>query len=694
MTWFLEAPRRVHLDFHTPKTPYPVGEKFDANAFADTIAAAHVTEVTCFAKCAYGYAYHDTAIGNRHPNLAKDLLAEQIQALHDRGIRVMAHYSVSLDEVAFLSRPTWRQRDREGNDSKTINSHGKPDYWGYLCVNSPYREEKVLPEIDELAAGWEIDGVFLDVVTFPPGMCLCHFCKRKFQLLHGLELTPSLAASEASLFNEFQMQSRRSFLQDVRNSLKAHRPEAIMCANSHGGHVGSDRRILDFVDYAIVESRPGSFGRSYSDQGFHSRYARNLHKPFQIMNTRFVSSWADFTVKRAEELKFEYATILANGGQVSSGDHMYPEGNLEPAAWNVLGEAFGWAEPRQRWWAESKSVRHIAVLASIPHDQLKSPETSESPRDVTPERVLTAYDQMLLERHKQFDLIDETCLLDSLQDFQILVLPENAVVSDPVEECIREWVRGGGQLIGVGLGFPDGDGGHRLEDVLGLDFADAAPYSVFYYRLGQRIAGTYGDTPLVVSQPVAKARSTTAESLADAWFPLLERSSDRFFSHVSAPPYQKSPYPGISLNSFGAGRAAFIATNVGQEYLLKNHVWMRDILGNTVDLFDDAPPWKVEASPSLEGSLMRSDSDLLLHLTFFHAERSTMGGVEGGVAGHAPTEWIPPVRNIAVMIKAPAAESVMWEPDGEELPFEQCGEYVRVELPELKIHGILRVRGY
>ena len=281
-----------------------------------------------------------------------------------------------------------------------------------------------------------------------------------------------------------------------------------MCPNSHGGHVGQDRRILDFVDYAIIESRPG-FDRGYSDQGFQSRYARNLHRPFQIMNTRFVTTWADFTVKPAEELKFEYATMLANGAQLSTGDHMYPEGRLEPAAWKAMGQAFRWAEPRQRSWVESKPVRHIAVLVNVPHDQL----TPQRPGEATPQRVLAAYDQMLFERHKQFDLVDETCLLRSLDDFGILVLSENAIVSEAVEGRIRDWVRAGGRLLGVGLGFPNGRGGHYLEDVFGLEFIDAAPYSVFYYRLGERIVGDYGDTPLVISQPVAKARATTAGTL-------------------------------------------------------------------------------------------------------------------------------------------------------------------------------------
>lgn len=40
----------------------------------------------------------------------------------------------------------------------------------------------------------------------------------------------------------------------------------------------------------------------------------------------------------------------------------------------------------------------------------------------------------------------------------------------------------------------------------------------------------------------------------------------------------------------------------------------------------------------------------------------------------------------------PEELDIGWEPDAEELPFERRGDYVHVELSELKNHGIVQVR--
>ncbi len=47
--------RQVHLDFHTSEHIAGVADDFDAEAFADTLAKAHVDSVTCFARCHHGW---------------------------------------------------------------------------------------------------------------------------------------------------------------------------------------------------------------------------------------------------------------------------------------------------------------------------------------------------------------------------------------------------------------------------------------------------------------------------------------------------------------------------------------------------------------------------------------------------------------------------------------------------------------
>ena len=53
--------RRLHPDFHIPEYVTNVASEFDGDAFADSLAEAHIDSVVIFAKCMYGFGYwkHD-----------------------------------------------------------------------------------------------------------------------------------------------------------------------------------------------------------------------------------------------------------------------------------------------------------------------------------------------------------------------------------------------------------------------------------------------------------------------------------------------------------------------------------------------------------------------------------------------------------------------------------------------------------
>jgi len=133
-------PRRtVHLDFHTGPDVPDVGSDFDATKFGDAFSAAHVDSVTVFAKCHHGHLYYNTERAERHPSLPDglDLLGEQIEALHSRGIRAPIYLSVQVDEYAANQHPEWVAREEDTRSVKMYadktpapDSGGCPEFRG------------------------------------------------------------------------------------------------------------------------------------------------------------------------------------------------------------------------------------------------------------------------------------------------------------------------------------------------------------------------------------------------------------------------------------------------------------------------------------------------------------------------------------------------------------------------------------
>ena len=102
MAGFPMRMRQIHLDFHTSEAIAGIGSKFDPDEFGDTLQEARVNSITCFARGHHGWIYYDSAAHPEriHPQLARrNLLVEQIQACHARGIRAPVYTTVQWDHL-------------------------------------------------------------------------------------------------------------------------------------------------------------------------------------------------------------------------------------------------------------------------------------------------------------------------------------------------------------------------------------------------------------------------------------------------------------------------------------------------------------------------------------------------------------------------------------------------------------------
>ena len=114
----LLSPRQIHLDFHTSEWIPQVGARFDAAEFARTAREAAISSMTVFARCHHGWLYYPSRqFPERvHPQLAaKNLLTDQVRALHDTGIRAPVYITVQWDYYSANRHPEWLIRKRDGS---------------------------------------------------------------------------------------------------------------------------------------------------------------------------------------------------------------------------------------------------------------------------------------------------------------------------------------------------------------------------------------------------------------------------------------------------------------------------------------------------------------------------------------------------------------------------------------------------
>ena len=107
----------------------------------------------------------------RHPHLERDLLREQIEACHARGIRVPIYTTVQWDHLTAAEHPEWRIVTPEGALEGTPPFEA--GFYRKLCLNSPY-VELLQAHTRDIQDTLPVDGLFFDIVQATP--CVCRWC--------------------------------------------------------------------------------------------------------------------------------------------------------------------------------------------------------------------------------------------------------------------------------------------------------------------------------------------------------------------------------------------------------------------------------------------------------------------------------------------------------------------------------------
>lgn len=645
--------RKIHLDFHTSPLVTGVGAQFDADAFGNTLASAQVDYVVCFAKCHHGMSYYNTRAGTRHPALTFDLLGAQVEACHRRNIAVSAYLSVVCDEEAARQHPEWQQLGPDG----TPRNKTPGQKWATVCLNSPYVEESLVPQVEEVCRQYDVDGMWFDMVYLIDNACYCEWCRRRVRDM-------GLSYDDPDARFRYAMASIQDYLRRCSGAIRAIKPHLDIEYNDQVRL--NARRSLPYITGFEIECTP--WARGYFYFGQFCRYVRTLGLPSHGVTPRFHRAWADFgSVKTVAQLQWETATMLANGSGCSIGDQLDPSGRLEPLVYQRIGAAYRDVAACEPWCRDARPVTEIAVLADDErggHGAARAPD------------AIWGVTRMLVETRHQFDIIDRET--EDLDRYRLLILPDSLEIDAALASRIQAFVDRGGKLIASGqAGFAPED--HRLlVPALGVEWAGLTEYSVnFIEWIGP---GGYDDAGFryVVRFPFAQVTpGVNTTTLAALWHPIFERTPEHYTSHHHAPPGRRSAHPAIVRSA----NAIYMSAPLFGAYHLHGDFHCRDLFERCLDSLLPERLVKVEGPHTLEVTVMRQENRHIIHLVNYAACKR----------GRAPEciEAIPPLFDVGLTIRTGAVRRVYQAPSGDALAFTQSVDNVRVRVPRIDIHQMI-----
>ena len=658
--------RQVHMDFHTSEKIPDIGRDFDPDDFARTLEEAHVDSVTCFARGHHGWLYYTSKNMPElmHPNLARrNLLKDQIDACHARGIKVPVYTTVQWDAKTAREHRDWLVQNENGAPFK--QKPFDPGFYANICLNTPYVDflKAHVSDIFE-SLGAPLDGLFLDILNIQP--CCCPNCRAEM-------LSRGMDPMDVDQRYAFAQEVLDRFKREMTAYIHAIQPDCPVFYNA--GFIGTRHRAaIDTFTHLEIESLPGgSWG--YAHFPATARYARTLGLDFMGMTGKFHTDWGDFgSYRDPAALEYECFKSLAYGGKCSIGDQLHPFGAIDKATYKLIGGVYAQVEKKEPWCRRAKAVVEAGVLA--PQEFMNAGTALVTPG-------LTGAVNLMTELGMQFNVIDSK---EDFSKYRLLVMPDTIPMTEELEERVTAYLNAGGKLICAGRSClrADGSGFAAFMPVEDVGEAEYCPdYLVAEGPLGE---GLETGTEYVMYNRAREVRVREgAKELLKVNRPFFNRTWEHFCSHKQTPSAKEYAYPAAAANE----NVVYLAHSVFATYDEYACRWIETIVGNAVKLLLGGTLVTHDGPSYLEASLMEQPEEnrYVLHLlSYLPSRRSKKLDIT-----REPID----LRGIRIELKgtehAPLTAKTV--PDGAALPIEKTEKGWAFTVPEINGHCMVEL-GY
>jgi hypothetical protein len=438
------------------------------------------------------------------------------------------------------------------------------------------------------------------------------------------------------------------------------------------------RETLPAQTHFEIESLPTAGIWGYLHYPLMARQARTYGRDFLGMTGRFHGTWGDFGgLKTRDQLDYECGVILSAGGKISVGDQLHPGGRLDPAVYRLIGHAYARVARLEPWLEGATPTAEIAILS------VDSANPAPGGENHAPGVQGAA--QMLLEMHRQFDILDPE---GDFSRYPALLLPDSGALPPALVAKIEDYLASGGKLILSGTAALDPET-HRFQLAsipaaylepaptrpcylrpaadLPADCELAADYDYVFYEQAHRV------------QP-AEGAATWGEMRAA----LFNRTWEHFISHQHAPVGESLDAP-VAVQS---ERVLYFAAPLFAAYREHDYWAYRAMAQVLLDGFlpsplvqTNAPGW-VEVTLHEQPARAERPARQILHITAYHPRRTWQS------IPHVDQSARTAGLRVSVRREKPV-QRVYLTPDEQKLDYTQHGGYLHIELPPVGVHTVI-----
>lgn len=659
------------------------------------------------------------------PDTQKGL--ENVKRVHG-GFSHWGSYSEKIREAGIISFPIaasgWSIPESKKPEWSFRKNDGSPK-GNFVCWNSPFKDY-VVDQMEELVRNQPVDGFMLDALwwgtmgTDRTDWCCCLFCERAYKEKFGTEM-PKLIdwdSMDPSLIKRC-IEWRRDSLEEVstriRDRVKAIRPDIVL--NFHGGpswHLDAGNLFSRISCQRLSDL---AYFENYRNEVFWAAFLRGMARGPTALHTPYLQdafhAHDPIGGYSNDSWNASISGLVAHGCRPVTYLRWEPDGGLRKSYIDLIEPLYREVKEKEPYLRGHTPILYAAIVYS---------ETSQTyyRRNIRERSALPHLEGVFetIQRLRvpvEFIEAGMDLNLETLKKFQVVVLPNVAILTPPQSEALTEYVKQGGAILATyetGLYDELGErtSNFALSEVLGVDYERhredkwvqetaqgvgtyLAPRRDFLAHL-QELLAPGQNTTLHMAGPAVISRRTSGESRAT--LALIGPSSSGGPIHTRA---NQTDIPAVHVNHFGKGRAAYISNPLYKlikiphitdhdTFPTKQHRqwpfaraegWILDLTRELLDELAPGPPIRVEGPHHLESTFFEQDEEdrVVVHL------------INSTVRLLGKTYVIGPATILVRKDLARGRKAALVWPERRDLTAKEKGEYLEVEVPETGVHQIV-----
>jgi len=704
----------IHYQWEFPAWVPEAGKHFDMKAYISGLLEAGADAIHLLTRAEPGVYNYPTKIGFERDPSGRDWPREVLDEINRQGgqdkLKVIAYFTLTVDNSAAKHRPEWFQINREGKPGWSQDVFGE-NRWALVCINSPWREYS-LNLMEEIATLYpEIAGFWLDEPHFDVFACYCRWCEEGFRKSYGYPLPrdPKTGKKPWLEMKQFQVDSILRYFEDFKKRVISRYPYMIWTWNGSTAPCDWDRRVWQA---APINSREVQEG--YLEALVWAKRLRSYQRPFEVTLGRDYT-WMDMRTRPEWELKTVQAISVAHGGGELIGDGPYPDGRIREDGLTWGKGIFGWKRGIQPWLEEAEPFSEVALFDSWDANRVRFVRDLGSGANLWDFAALPlvyhAWAKLLAAANIQFDIVNEDHF-DLLSKYRAVILPDLPYLADSAIESLEKYVQGGGTVLATfrtGLYGREGElsPSPGLWKLLGLEFREFSSYRGNYIRLEDRaLKKGLHPMPLLVLGTATVCDLTTAKALAYVTLPIGELGPEtRVWFDYNPPRATSTQHPSVALNQWGRGRVVYIAHPMEERWLRGSYWALGQLLLNVLDLLVPERLIKIRAPTEVRAitAIQKGQRRMIIHLlneadwtagsSSTTTQRwSSQESMDMWVTNQSPYPWKHPVvPNVGIELRHPfpSVSRVYLAPSRRALRFRVTRDQVTLTVPEVDTHTVV-----